>query len=102
MAERERSPLRIVPRFETLKNGIPYTQTVNGRKHGVFFRNGGETCGAIRRRGESSITMRRSVIIPSFTAIACKLREEFANIGFELSQLMKCCTLEKSLMTMEA
>ena len=52
-------------------------------------------CGALRRRSESSsvyplitITMRCSVIIPSFASIACKLREEFANKGFELYQII--------------
>ena len=91
MAEHECSPFGMVPRFETLKliAGIPYTQTVNGRK----TCNGGKTCGALRRHGESfsvypliTITMRRSVIILSFTLIARKLREEFANKGFELYQ----------------
>ena len=62
-------------------------------KQGVFFHNGGNTCGALRRRGKSSsvyplitITMQCSVIIPSFALIVRKLQEEFANRGFELYQ----------------
>ena len=53
----------------------------------------GKLCGALRRRSESSsvyplitITMRRPVILPSLVSIARKLREEFANMGFELYQ----------------
>ena len=94
MAERERSPFGMVPRFETLNNRNPiYADRKQTKKHGIIFRNGGKTCGALRRHGESfsvypliTITMRRSVIILSFTSIARKLDEEFANKGFELYQ----------------
>ena len=92
--------------LKRLVTGIPYTQTVNGQKHGVFFCNEGKMCGALCRHDESSsvyhiitITMRRSVIIPSVMSIVRKLREEFANIGFELYQIIhrdtKCMTHDK-------
>ena len=93
MAEREQSAFGMVPRFETFSNQNPVYADRKRTKHGIIFRNEGKTCGALCRRGESSsvyplitINMRCSVIIPGFMSIMRKLREEFANIGFELYQ----------------
>ena len=81
--------------FETFSNRDPVYADRKQTKTWRLFRNEGKTCGALRRRSESSsinplitITMRRSVIIPSFVSFACRLREEFANIGFELYQII--------------
>ena len=90
MAERERSPFGMVPRFKTLSNrnsvyaGLKRTKNMascsvtEGKRAALFT-------GAANHL-PSSITTRRSVIIPSFTSIARKQREEFANRGFELYQ----------------
>ena len=63
-----------------------YSPSVNPQKHGVIFRQGGKSCGALHGRGDSpsvyplmTLPVWCLVIIPSFTSIACTLREEFSN-----------------------
>ena len=71
----------------TQLSGVSYSQSVNPQKHGVFFHQGGKLpCGALCGHGDSpsiyplmTVPVRRLVIIPSFTSIACTLRKEFAS-----------------------
>ena len=60
-------------------------------KHSVYFRKCGNPCGALLGRKESfsayplmTLSVRSTVIRPSFTSISDTLWEEFANKGLRL------------------
>ena len=64
-------------------------------KHSVYFRKSGNLCGALLVRNKSfsayplmTLPVWRPVIRPSFASIADMLREEFANKGWRLYEII--------------